>query len=144
MRLTSTTAYVQPHKRRGLGVELRPRPLTTPLKSGCYGTVWWHFQLQTGRMKLPSIILSKPRSTTAICCSSIDVKRGFPTPMIFSRYLCLSLTNKLLANSLNKTLPRSAISHNTTYIIIKSGQQYGGDGRDRLFISGYYGNENAL
>ena len=27
---------------------------------------------------------------------------------------------------------------------ITRGQQYGGDGSDNLFISGYYGNENAL
>ena len=29
-------------------------------------------------------------------------------------------------------------------LIIKCGQQYGGGGSDRLFISGYYCNENAL
>ena len=55
----------------------------------------------------------------------------------------LSLNNKLLANSLNKKV--ASLGHlSEHHLINKRGQQYGDGGSERLFISGYYGNVNAL
>ena len=135
-----------------------------------FARLWWHLKLQTGKMKPPPILSfyfrSQPlrsartfrqhkiaiqltisvrwtSSRAVICCSLIGVKWWFPTqwssPAIFSYR---SRINYWRTRSTKRCLPRPFVR--TLYLIIKCGQQYGGGGSGRLFISGYYGNENAL
>ena len=54
------------------------------------------------------------------------------------------ITHKSITGELTQQNAASLGHLSENYLIIKYGQQYGGAGSNRMFISGDYGNENAL